>query len=88
MPLKIQKTRLIQTVTGLVPVVVLISLCFGSNPLGGQVNFDAHEWPKWGGPNGNFIVDSLPLADSWPQEGPKELWNRPLGSGHSAILVG
>ncbi len=45
------------------------------------------EWRKWGGPNGDFIVDSTGLADSWPSDGPRELWSRPLGAGHSAILV-
>ena len=35
----------------------------------------------------NFIVDSPPLATSWPDEGPPVLWERPLGTGHSAILV-
>jgi len=48
----------------------------------------ATEWRKWGGPNGTFIVDSPPLADTWSPTGPPELWSRPLGAGHSAILVG
>jgi outer membrane protein assembly factor BamB len=27
------------------------------------------------------------LAASWPASGPKQLWSRPLGQGHSSILV-
>ena len=27
------------------------------------------------------------LAASWPQAGPRQLWTRPLGEGHSAIVV-
>jgi outer membrane protein assembly factor BamB len=43
-------------------------------------------WTQWGGPGRNFIVNTPALADSWPAAGPKRLWTRPLGEGHSAIL--
>ena len=47
------------------------------------------DWRKWGGPRGDFILDSsVELADSWPPDGPPLLWSRALGAGHSAILVG
>lgn len=45
------------------------------------------EWPQWGGPSRNFVSNSKGLASSWPQTGPKQLWSRALGEGHSAILV-
>ena len=45
------------------------------------------EWPQWGGPSRNFVSNSKGLAASWPQTGPKQLWTRPLGEGHSAIIV-
>lgn len=45
------------------------------------------EWPQFGGPNRNFTVDSKGLADTWPAEGPKKLWMRPLGEGYSGISV-
>jgi outer membrane protein assembly factor BamB len=44
-------------------------------------------WRQWGGPNRNFIVDASGLAETWPDGGPPVLWSRPLGTGHSAILV-
>lgn len=44
-------------------------------------------WRQWGGPTRNFVIDSAPLADAWPAEGPTERWRRPLGDGHSAILM-
>src|SRR5438046_1763486 len=47
----------------------------------------APEWPQWGGPHRNFKVVSGTLKESWPAGGPKQLWSRPLGDGHSAILV-
>lgn len=46
----------------------------------------AEDWLQWGGPNGDFTVDAKGLADSWPAEGPKQLWKRPLGDGYSSIL--
>ena len=44
-------------------------------------------WRQWGGPNRNFIVEATGLAEKWPESGPPILWRRPLGTGHSAILV-
>ena len=44
-------------------------------------------WRQWGGPNRNFMVDANGLADAWPEGGPRAIWSRPLGPGHSAILV-
>jgi len=44
-------------------------------------------WLQWGGARRNFVLDSPPLAASWPADGPRRLWERNLGEGHSAILV-
>jgi outer membrane protein assembly factor BamB len=45
------------------------------------------EWLQWGGPNRNFVSDAQGLASTWPSGGPKRLWSRALGEGHSSILV-
>lgn len=45
------------------------------------------DWPQWGGPDRDFKSESTGLAESWPESGPKELWSRPLGDGHSAIAA-
>jgi len=45
------------------------------------------EWRQWGGPNRNFMSDATGLADVWPASGPPVLWERPLGLGHSSIVV-
>lgn len=47
----------------------------------------AGAWRQWGGPNRNFIVEATGLADTWPAAGPRTIWSRPLGTGHSAILA-
>jgi len=47
----------------------------------------APEWPQWGGPHRNFMSDAKGLANSWPSNGPRQLWGRKLGQGHSSIVV-
>jgi outer membrane protein assembly factor BamB len=42
---------------------------------------------QWGGPTRDFMSQSKGLASSWPSGGPKKLWSRALGEGHSSILV-
>jgi len=44
-------------------------------------------WPQWGGPHRNFMVEAKGLASSWPDNGPKRLWSRELGEGHSSIIA-
>ena len=44
-------------------------------------------WLQWGGPRRNFMVDSPAIASSWPASGPKRVWERTIGEGHSAIVV-
>lgn len=46
----------------------------------------AADWLQWGGPKGDFTVESAGLAEKWPEGGPKQLWKRPLGDGYSCIL--
>src|SRR5262245_1346376 len=54
-------------------------------------SFDLHaapsQWTQWGGPTRNFMSDATGLAGTWPAGGPKQLWTRPLGEGHSSILA-
>ena len=45
------------------------------------------EWLQWGGPRRDFTTTSKGLAANWPETGPRKLWSRPLGGGHSAILA-
>ena len=65
--------------TGFFPVLLLLCLCVET-----QAQAD---WTQWGGPTRNFVSTSKGLAASWPEKGPRQLWSRPLGQGHSSILV-
>ncbi len=44
------------------------------------------DWRSWGGVRGDFTVESGALAEAWPAEGPRRIWERPLGGGYSSIL--
>jgi len=63
----------------------IIGLCFCWLLLSSNVT--AQNWPQWGGPQRNFMVEAKGLAETWPTDGPKRLWSRELGEGHSSIVV-
>jgi outer membrane protein assembly factor BamB len=73
-------------------VIAIAGTAFSQQPkaqkqkLATQAN-SAPEWPQWGGPQRNFKVEVKGLAGSWPANGPRVLWRRALGEGHSTILV-
>lgn len=68
----------------LLVVLVLAATIDHTTPANGQ---SSAAWLQWGGPGRNFMSDSKGLASSWPASGPKKLWTRALGEGHSSILV-
>ena len=53
----------------------------------GDAAAQSQSWPQWGGPNRNFKTEVKGLADMWPATGPRRLWSRELGEGHSAIVA-
>ena len=45
-------------------------------------------WPQFRGPNrDNIAPASVPLLDSWPDEGPPVLWSIELGDGYAGAAV-
>jgi outer membrane protein assembly factor BamB len=67
-------------VAGRVVAALLLSSAAAASAL-------AQEWPQWGGPSRNFKSAAKGLAASWPEKGPRQLWSRDLGAGHSSIVV-
>jgi len=59
--------------------VLLLSICATALHAGG-------EWTQWGGPRGDFSCKAVDLATDWGDSGPKEIWSREIGAGHSSIL--
>jgi outer membrane protein assembly factor BamB len=65
----------------LISACSLLATGVSAQPPGGSA------WRQWGGPNRDFKVEASGLADAWPEGGPRTIWSRPLGVGHSAILA-
>ncbi|HEX4567078.1 MAG TPA: PQQ-binding-like beta-propeller repeat protein, partial [Vicinamibacterales bacterium] len=67
---------------------VVFAICLAARPVArGPGQAASAAWPQWGGVNRDFVVDSHGLANAWPSGGPKKLWSRALGEGHSAIAL-
>lgn len=48
----------------------------------------AEDWPEWRGPNRDGICSETGLLDSWPEGGPKLLWEiSGLGKGYSSFSI-
>jgi len=65
-------------------LAIVTALAVAPSTATGQVS---PSWTQWGGPRRDFMSDSKGLASSWPASGPKKLWSRSLGEGHSSVLV-
>jgi outer membrane protein assembly factor BamB len=47
----------------------------------------ASDWPQWRGPNRDGVSLETGLLPSWPTDGPRVLWKRPIGRGFSSVAV-
>ena len=65
--------------------LIALALVESSGTVRGQSA--AASWLQWGGQTRDFMSDSKGLASSWPAGGPKKLWSRTLGDGHSSIVA-
>jgi outer membrane protein assembly factor BamB len=65
-------------------VTVLIAAAAGSGVL---AQAPQASWTQWGGPTRDFMSPSTGLAGAWPAAGPRRLWSRPFGEGHSMVLA-
>jgi len=66
--------------------VLVAGLSVGARGAAGTSAPDG-SWLQWGGPQRNFVLSSPPLASTWPSSGPRKLWERGLGEGHSSVLA-
>src|SRR5690242_7015506 len=47
----------------------------------------ANDWPQFLGPTRNGVYGGLDLAEHWPSEGPRLLWQKTVGHGFSGPAV-
>ena len=50
-------------------------------------NHSTAEWAQWRGPNRDGISSETGFLKNWSPEGPKVLWQIPLGDGYSGISI-
>lgn len=55
--------------------------------LGSQLPASAGDWPQWRGPNRDGISTETGWLSNWPADGPKRLWQAPVGIGYSSFAV-
>ncbi len=47
----------------------------------------AEDWPQFRGNHRDGHSTETGLLDSWPENGPREVWRHPIGEGYSEIIV-
>jgi len=55
--------------------------------LGGAMDTQGGDWPRWRGPNLNGISDETDWTDQWPPTGPSVIWKAAVGTGFSAVTI-
>ncbi len=45
------------------------------------------DWPQWRGPNHDGVSPETNLLATWPDEGPKVLWQHEAGLGYSGVAI-
>ena len=48
---------------------------------------EAADWPNWRGPNHNGISNETGWLATWPEAGPKVLWEKTLGPGFASMTI-
>ena len=67
------------------PFIVLCSIAFR---LLNSSSLWAEDWPQWRGPERNDVSDETNLLETWPAEGPPQVWlTRNCGVGYSGPAV-
>ena len=47
----------------------------------------SNNWNQYLGPNRDASIDDVEILESWPEEGPAELWSFPLGAGYGGVSI-
>ena len=70
--------------------VVLIDVTIGEffERFAEENTSSVNNWPRFRGADyTNISRDKTPLAESWPTEGPRVVWQHSLGEGHAAPVI-
>jgi outer membrane protein assembly factor BamB len=67
--------------------IVLVALAFCVITDSARNSTFAGDWPQILGPTRNGIVQKETIADSWPNGGPKLVWEKEVGDGFSGVSI-
>ncbi len=70
----------------LITCFILLTTALALFPFAGSTAA-AGQWSQYRGPERTGAADQSGLLRAWPEEGPTDLWRRPLGEGFSGIVV-
>jgi len=54
----------------------------------GTASTAVEEWPQFRGPERSGVSRFTGLLGTWPAEGPRQIWRRPIGEGFSGVVAG
>lgn len=83
----IPSNKVLEAMIRIVAFPLALVIVFANSGSQTEAQASRGTWPQWGGPARNFHIDSVQIARSWPQTGPRQIWRHPLGEGYSSILV-
>src|SRR5262245_45522643 len=52
-----------------------------------SVKHSASDWPGWRGPSRDGVSSETGLLTTWPENGPRKLWETPTGEGFSSLAI-
>lgn len=48
---------------------------------------DSFDWPQFRGPERDGVSPETEILNTWPEDGPRQLWRRQIGIGYSGVSV-
>ena len=68
-------------------LLVFFRLFLGILTITPLINAADGDWPRFRGSNGDGVVTHAKIPNSWPEGGPKLVWERAIGHGYSETIV-
>lgn len=74
-------------------LMIIVTLLAGASGCGQEEPpevlepFDMTEWSQWRGPQRDGISRETEFSKNWPENGLQTIWQRPIGTGFSAITI-
>lgn len=71
----------------IVPCLIVFVISFAAGWPQLSAEDSSKDWPQYRGPERDGAARNAGILATWPEDGPKVLWKRPIGTGFSGITV-